>query len=184
MSPCESHAASPYVVTVSISTGGIPKRPILAGLLAKVGFVGDGHCHAEHIREDRAVSLLDHEILQRLGEEGFPLGPGTVGENLSVAGLRVQQMHPGTRLRIDQVILELQHPRKPGDALNTIDPGLKDAMHGRCGYMASVIREGWIRPGMQIEVLTEETSADLLGFGDGGIEGSAAHAALAQHLDV
>ena len=172
MSPCESHAASPYVVTVSISTGGIPKRPILAGLLAKVGFVGDGHRHAEHIREDRAVSLLDHEVLQRLVEEGFPLVPGTVGENLSVAGLNIQQMHPGTRLRIDQVILELQHPRKPGDALNAIDPGLKDAMRGRCGYMASVIREGWIRPGMQIEVLTEEISEDSLGFSDGGIEGS------------
>lgn len=184
MPPRELLATSPRVVTVSVSTGGIPKRPVLAGLLAKAGFVGDGHCHAGHIREDRAVSLLDQEILQRLEEEGFPVVPGIVGENLAVAGLSVQQMPPGTRLRIDQVVLELQHPRQPGDALNAIDPGLKDAMRDRCGYMASVIREGWIRPGMPIEVLTADVSEDSLAFSDSGIEGCAAHAALAQHLDV
>jgi hypothetical protein len=48
--------------------------------------------------------------------------------------------------------------------------------------MASVIREGWIRPGMRIEVLTNETAAELLGFRDDGIEGAVARLALAQLL--
>lgn len=184
MAPRESDAASPYVVTVSISTGGIPKRPVLAGLLAKVGFVGDGRHHAEHIREDRAVSLLDHEVLQRLGREGFPVAAGSVGENLSVAGLNVQQMRSGTQLRIGQAILELKQPRNTGQCLNSIDPGLQEAMQGQCGYLASVVREGWIRPGMKIEVLAEDMAEDSFAFPDDGIEGSAAHAALIQHLDV
>jgi hypothetical protein len=113
MQQCEAHAANPRVVAVSISAGGIPKHPMLAGLLAKVGFVGDGHCHAKHVREDRAVSLLDHEILQRLVQKGFPLVPGAVGENLTVVGLSVQQMPPGTLLQIGSAILQLERPRKP-----------------------------------------------------------------------
>jgi MOSC domain-containing protein YiiM len=184
MHPCQAHSANPRVVAVSISAGGIPKHPLLAGLLAKVGFVGDGHSHAKHIREDRAVSLLDQEILQRLVQEGFPLVPGAVGENLTVAGLGVQQMPPGTLLQIGSAILQLEQPRKPCYVLDAIDPLLKDAIVGRCGYMASVIREGWIRPGMRIEVLTNETTGEWFGFHDDDIEGAVARLALAQLLGV
>jgi molybdopterin adenylyltransferase len=112
--------------------------------------MGDGHAHEKHNRLDRALSLLDLEIVERLRDEGFDLVAGTLGENLSVANLSVQQMRPGTLLSIGDVVLKLEQPRKPCYVLDRIDPRLKDVLIGRCGYMASVVQGGMIRPGMEI----------------------------------
>ena len=59
------------------------------------------------LRPDRALSFLDYEILEQLVAEGFPLVPGAVGENLTVLGLNVQQMRPGTILQIGDVLAKL-----------------------------------------------------------------------------
>jgi MOSC domain-containing protein YiiM len=96
------------------------------------------------------VSLFDIEILTQLQKEGFPLYPGAIGENLTVTGLGVQRLPPGTILEIGQVLLRLEEPRKPCYVLDAIHPCLKDVIVGRCGYMASVVRGGVIEPGMNI----------------------------------
>ena len=155
MSAHRTVAAGPYVLAVSISPGGIPKCPQQSAMALIDGLIGDGRNHAKHIRRDRAVSLWDYEILQRLVGEGFALTPGAAGENLTVVGLSVQEMAPGTLLRIGNVVLQLQQPRKPCYVLDAIDPRLKEVIVGRCGYMASVVREGMIRPGMPISVIAE-----------------------------
>jgi MOSC domain-containing protein YiiM len=146
-------AAEPRVVAVSISPGGIPKLPQELGSVTINGLVGDGRNHTKHIRPDRALSLWDLEIIQQLAKAGFSLSPGAAGENLTVAGLGVQQMAPGTLLQIGHVIARLEQPRKPCYVLDAIHPRLKDVVVGRCGYMASVVREGEIRPGMPIEIV-------------------------------
>lgn len=154
-----SPAASPRVLAVSISAGGIPKLPQSSAWASRDGLLGDGRNHAKHVRPDRAVSLWDLEILEQLSAEGFSLTPGAAGENLTVAGLNVQQMTPGTLLQIGDVILKLEQPRKPCYVLDAIDPRLKEVIVGRCGYMASVVREGIIAPGMTITVFTEPISS-------------------------
>ena len=153
MSASPSYSVGPYVLTVSISPGGIPKRPHRFAHALQAGLVGDGHNHAKHLRPDRALSIWDYEILNELVTEGFPLRPGAAGENLTVDGLAVQQMAPGTLLRIGDVLIRLEQPRKPCYVLDAIDPLLKDAVVGRFGYMASVLEGGTIEPGMPIEVL-------------------------------
>jgi MOSC domain-containing protein YiiM len=62
----------------------------------------------------------------------------------------VQALPPGTLLRVGDVVLKLEQPRKPCYVLDAIDPRLKEVLVGRCGYMASVVREGILRPGMTI----------------------------------
>ncbi len=138
------------VIAVCISNGGVPKRPLEAGTVTKAGVEGDGHAHAKHIRPERAISILDIEIMRDLVDEGFQLQPGTTGENLTVEGLHVQQMQPGMLLDIGNVTLQLEEPRRPCFVLDVIHPTLKEAIVGRCGYMASVVRGGTIRPGMLI----------------------------------
>jgi MOSC domain-containing protein YiiM len=127
--------------------------------VSEAGLAGDLHAHDKHNRPDRAVSLLDVEVMSELVSEGFPLEPGTAGENLTVSNLHVQQMVPGTLLEIGAVRLRLEAPRKPCYVLDKIDPRLKDAIVGRCGYMASVIRGGTIEPGMTIRRLSERDFA-------------------------
>jgi MOSC domain-containing protein YiiM len=154
MSAHHAPRIGPYVLAVSISPGGIPKYPQAIATVTKSGLLRDGRNHAKHIRPDRAVSLWDYEILQQLVKEGFStLVPGAAGENLTVVGLNLQSLPPGTQLSIGDVIVKLEQPRKPCYVLDPIDPRLKDAIVGRCGYMASVVNEGSLRPGMAIEVL-------------------------------
>ena len=157
MSAYHTFARGPYVMAVSTSPGGIPKLPQTTAHVAKAGLQGDGRNHAKHIRPDRAVSLWDFEILQQLAQDGFPaLVPGASGENLTTVGLNVQSMLPGTLLQIGPVIIKLEQQRKPCYVLDAIDPRLKDVIVGRCGYLASVVAEGTIRPGMTIHPLVTQ----------------------------
>jgi len=141
------------VIAISISPGGIPKAPQSDAWLTVDGFIGDGRNHTKHIRRERAVSLLDDEILEQLQEEGFCVAPGVIGENLTLRGVHVQAMSAGALLRVGQTILRLEEPRKPCYVLDVIDPRLKEVIVGRCGYLASVVRGGMLLPGAAVEVL-------------------------------
>ena len=159
MSAYFPYPVGPQVLGVSISPGGIPKLPQASAQVLKTGLAGDGRNHAKHIRPDRAVSLWDYEILEQLVAEGFPsLVPGAAGENITVTRLNVQALPVGALLRIGPVVLKLEQPRKPCYVLDAIDPRLKDAIVGRCGYLASVVEGGTIRPGMSIEVVSADTA--------------------------
>ena len=135
------------VIAVCRSDGGIPKLAQDAVEVTKTGIVGDGHGHDKHNKDTRALSLWDEEILLQLRSEGFDLAPGSIGENVLLRGARVQEMPPGTVLSLGAVTIRLEEPRKPCFVLDAIDPQLKHVIVGRCGYMASVVRGGRIRPG-------------------------------------
>ena len=145
----------PRLVAVNVSQGGIPRFPMGLAYVDRDGLRGDVRGHEKHRRPDRAVSLLDYEIILQLVREGFRVWPGRMGENLTVIGLDVQNMQPSTRLKIDQVVLQLEQPRKPCYVLDAIHPRLKDVVVGRCGYLASVIEPGIIEPGDMIRVRSQ-----------------------------
>lgn len=141
----------PVVTAIHISPGGIPKRPIEAVRVTVGGLEGDGRAHAKHVKPIRAVSLLDEEILDALRREGYPVGPGTLGENLTVRHLHVQRLMPGTRLSFSGgVEIELTEPRKPCFVLDAVHPALQENVVGRIGYLARVIRTGILRAGAAI----------------------------------
>ena len=135
------------VVAVSLSAGGIPKLPQACVSVIGKGIAGDHQAHEKHRRPDRALSLWDEEILQELVREGYAIVPGAIGENLLLRGVDVQGMSPQTVLEIGEVTIKLEQPRKPCFILDPIDEKLKDVIAGRCGYMASVVKGGEIRPG-------------------------------------
>lgn len=154
----QSTPLAPVVVAVCRSAGGIPKLPLPEAEVVESGLIGDGHNHAKHIRPDRAVSLWEMETIRDLIGEGFPLVPGAGGENLTVEGLNLQRLEPGTLLGIGEVVLRLTQPRKPCYVLDAIDPRLKEVVIGRLGYMAAVVQRGTIAPGMAVQVLATAES--------------------------
>jgi MOSC domain-containing protein YiiM len=142
------------IVAVCVSPGGVPKKPVQRARVDATGIAGDGRAHAKHDKPGRAVSLLDEEVLSQLCAEGYRLVNGSMGENLTVRGLRVQELSPGTRLETaGGVVLELSEPRKPCFVLDAIDPRLKDAVINRCGYMARVVSPGEICAGERLQVV-------------------------------
>ena len=141
------------VVAVCVSPGGVPKRSQERAEVTLDGLVGDGHDHEKHRRTDRAVSVQDLELLEQLVAEGYPVGPGIMGENITVQGLDVQGLAVGDRLRFEGgVVLELASVRKPCYVLDAIHPSLKEAVVGRCGFLCRVVAVGVLSPGQRVIV--------------------------------
>ncbi len=145
---------SATIVSVNISPGGIPKRPIEVGRVTAGGIDGDRHDHDIHDTPLQAISLIDAEDLDDLRGEGYDVGPGAMGENLTVAGLQVDGLRPGDRLVLSGgVVLEYTKARKPCFVLDSISPQLKTIVPGRCGGYAKVIEAGEVRPGETIRTV-------------------------------
>ncbi len=146
----QSSSKQPVVLAVCDSPGGIPKLPRGEVEITIDGIRGDAHDHDKHVRPARALSLFDEEIMLQLCTEGYDLIPGTVGENITFRGVDVQGMEPGTILEMGEVAIRLEEPRRPCFVLDTIDPQLKEDIVGRCGYMASVVKTGRLKPGTAV----------------------------------
>jgi len=130
------------VVSINVSSGGIPKYPVESCDVSVKGLAGDGHDHDKHLSVDRAVSLIDREILDQLKTE-----------DITVENLQLQSLEPGDNLTfLGGVRIELVEPRKPCFVLDPLGVNLKKDIVGRCGYLARVIIEGTIAAGESITV--------------------------------
>ena len=88
---------------------------------------------------------------EELAEE-LPLG--AFGENLTVEGIQVMELTPGTRLRVgDEVELEITMDRPACRELRQIHPGALKALVRRNGKLAHVVKTGVVKPGDSIQVV-------------------------------
>ncbi len=122
---------------------------IEARLVANFGLEGDRHAG----RPKRQVSILNAETVAELARAGMPVKPGILGENMTVEGLPVMQLHDGARLRIGQAELEITGDRPACREMLEIHADALKAMVGRAGKMARVVTGGTVRPGDPIELL-------------------------------
>lgn len=89
------------VASINLSRGGVPKLPVEAAAILAGGLEGDRQRDLRyHGGPDRAVSLYSADLIRRLQDEGHPIVPGAIGENLTLEGIDWQAMVPGARLRI------------------------------------------------------------------------------------
>ena len=147
---------APTVVSVNISPGGIPKRPVAVGRVEVPGLLGDGHNHAKHNSPLVAISLIDLEDLDDLRDEGYEVYPGATGENVTMRGMDCDALQVGDRLIFSGgVQIEITKMRKPCYVLDSIHPSLKEVIKGRCGCLAKVIRTGEISAGESVELVSQ-----------------------------
>lgn len=93
-------------------------------------------------------------MLATLAAEGYPTGPGVLGENLIVSGVNLSALSEGTRLRIGlEAEIEVVRLREPCYKLTALDPRMPDAAVGRVGVMARVVADGVIRVGDAVAVI-------------------------------
>ena len=141
------------LLSVNISPGGIPKLPVQRCNVTIDGLEGDGHDHDKHINPDRAISLIDKEVLDALIQEGYDLCNGAVGENFTVENVHVQSLQPGDRLSFSGgLVIELFEPRKPCFVLDPLGKQLKKDMVGRSGFLARVLVENAVSQGEEISI--------------------------------
>jgi MOSC domain-containing protein YiiM len=99
----------PYLAQIHLSTGGVPKQAVPQAQVTLDGLVGDWQRNRKyHGGPDRALCLWSAELIATLQTEGHPIGPGTTGENLTIAGLDWAALSMGSRLQVgDGVQLEV-----------------------------------------------------------------------------
>jgi MOSC domain-containing protein YiiM len=142
---------------------GLPKGAVPELTVAVDGVQGDFNrwrTEEAHGDLDQAVLLLSDEGLSALRAEGWPVQPGELGENLTVAGLPPDALRPGVRVRLGEVMLEVSKICDPCTILYTLPyvgvergPAFLRALAGRRGWYARVLRGGTIRPDLPVEVV-------------------------------
>jgi len=147
--------APAVLLQVNVSPGGMPKLPVLSARVTRNGIEGDRQRNLKyHGGPDRAVCIYSQELYAWLVEQGIDVSPGQIGENFTTAGLDLQKLSPGYRLRVgEDCIIEITKVRVPCSQLKKWDVDLPELIVGRSGWVARVIEEGTVRPGDVIEML-------------------------------
>ena len=128
------------VVSVNVSTGGVPKLPVSCGRASAAGIAGDGQRDLEHHGGlGRALCLFAMERIEALQAEGHPIAPGTAGENLTIRGLDWDLVVPGATLWIGDLSVEITAYAPP---CATIRPSFAD---GNSNRISQKKHPGWSR---------------------------------------
>lgn len=112
-------------------------------LLAGLGVEGDVHAgvtvkHRSRVAQDptrpnlRQVHLIHEELFAEVGAEGFKVGPGDLGENITTRGIDLLGLPVGTLLYIgDDAVLEVTGLRNPCLQIDNFQDGLLKRVVGR-----------------------------------------------------
>lgn len=141
-------APLPHVAALQICPG--HRLPMEARdavrFVADQGLAGDRHARRGSKRQ---VLLAEAETLAALG-----LSPGEIKENVTVRGLDLHGLGPGSHLRLgEETELEITGYCAPCRRLEEIRTGLQRAIANRRGMLARVVRSGSVSVGDRIEVL-------------------------------
>lgn len=142
-------------------------------LLAGLGVEGDVHSgrtvqHRSRVARDptqpnlRQVHLIHAELHDELQAQGFDVGPGAMGENVTTRGIDLLGLPTGARLMLGgSALVEVTGLRNPCAQLDRFQSGLMAAVLDRdeegnlirkAGVMAVVVTSGDVRPGDSISV--------------------------------
>jgi MOSC domain-containing protein YiiM len=149
------------IFQLNCSDGGVPKLAVREAILTETGLVGDRQATpGVHGGPERALCLFSLEHIQRLQAEGHKIFPGSVGDNVTVAGLDWSTLAPGSRLALgDEALVEISSYTDP---CKTIKDSFVDGefqriaqkLHpGESRLYARVLQTGHLAIGQIVRVL-------------------------------
>lgn len=150
------------IVSVNVSPGGVPKRPIASAWVGQLGLDMDAHTEPPptHGGPDQAVCLYAVEAIERVAADGHQAFPGAYGENLTVEGIDWAALRAGDVLTIGESGLSLELTDMAGPC-QTIAHWFVERRIARISpklhpedsrWYARVLVEGHVEPGDRIEV--------------------------------
>lgn len=140
------------VVAVCISEKkGMMKHPVdHIDVKQKHGIIGDAHAGDWH----RQISLLASESVDKM-KAVFPNIPiGAFAENILTEGIEVSKLPIGTKLNVGETVLEITQIGKECHSDCAIRKQVGDCVMPREGVFAIVIKEGTIKSGDEISIIS------------------------------
>lgn len=154
-------------VNISDKKGTIKKS--VPSILLREGFGIEGDAHAGDWH--RQVSLLDQGSVDKMtAQSARGLKPGIFAENITLEGIRVYRLPLGTRLEINDVLLEVTQIGKECHQHCQIYQQVGMCVMPLEGIFTKVIRGGEIKPGDEIKI-TPNYRAAVLTISDKGSKG-------------
>lgn len=151
MASIESIVYQPKDRTPSPILDRFDREPLEAALLIE-GHGIDGDRKAGR-NPKRQVNLLSREWLNAVAARGYKSGAGEWGEQIVVAGLAVETLPPGARLKLGaHAILEIVKPRSGCARLETAQGKTIEGV-GPIGVLARVVAGGRIAIGEAVELI-------------------------------
>src|SRR5215210_2223049 len=140
--------------------GGTKMRSVQAATaLEGCGMEGDRYCaetgHWSRFGRVCEVTFIAAEDLHDIEREtGVGVRNGEHRRNLVTTGISLKALRRGERFRVGEVAFEYRGPRSVCQYIERLtEPGMTQALKGRGGICASVIENGTVRVGDEIEVL-------------------------------
>lgn len=117
---------------------------------AGYGIEGDRHAVSKGIRTRRQVLLADEETL---GE--FGLSRGDIRENITTHGIEIHSLKEGDRVSLGgDAVVEITGHCAPCGRMDEIRDGLRVALEGNRGMLATVISGGMVSVGDEAKALS------------------------------
>jgi MOSC domain-containing protein YiiM len=120
-----------------------------ARLLASHGIEGDAKAGRHPLRQ---LNVISYAWLAARRQEGYRAEPGDFGEQLVIEGIPLEDLPPGTRLRLGtEAEIEITHLRIGCAKVEQVQGGRPlgalPGLHGAIGVLARVTHSGIIRVG-------------------------------------
>ncbi|MBI3940808.1 MAG: MOSC domain-containing protein [Acidobacteria bacterium] len=137
---------------------GIPKLPVPSVFFSREGAEGDFNRwrhEGDGGNPNKALLLLPLETIRQLNQEGWPVQPGDLGENLTTEGLAYAQFEVGRRYGVgERLQIEISRACDPCRNLCVLPyvgsergPSFIRTLTGRRGWYARVLESGQVAVG-------------------------------------
>ncbi len=149
---------------------GLPKYPVETAYLTRRGLDGDFNRYRHEKKKDnpdQALLIMPLEMIQQLHEEGWPVQPGHLGENITSRGIPYHHFQPGKMYQVGQAKIQISEPCTPCTNLHVLPYVGTDKIvefmrilakpTNRRGWYARVLKEGMLRKGDTIEEILKQT---------------------------
>ena len=136
---------------------GLPKMSVDQALVKKEGLEGDYNRARKKKKDndpDMAVMIISTDILDQLNQEGWPVKPGDVGENLTITNIDYKKIAAGQQYLIGEAEIEISFICEPCTNLYKLPyvgtqrgPEFMAAIMNRRGWYSRVLKEGPVSVG-------------------------------------
>jgi len=134
---------------LSEKKGTVKRNVGTINLIENLGVEGDAHAAPGK----RQVSIISIESHKKMKERGIEVGPGGLGENLTIEGFMPHELSVGTKLSVGDVLLEVTKIGKECHLACAIRKEVGDCPMPREGIFAAVIKGGEVSVGQTLDII-------------------------------
>jgi len=136
---------------------GLPKLSTEKANISKMGIDGDFNRFRKNKKNndpDMALMIMSTDIIKQLNNEGWPVQPGDLGENLTLTKIKYSDFEPGKEYAIGAIKIKITIICDPCSNLKVLsyvgNSRVKEFINTlikRRGWYAKVLKEGQISKG-------------------------------------